>query len=235
MGTPIMETAGPGRAWVPPTDVEQALAAAKSRADRDGCPRVLLGADTLACAPKDKVDRKTAPSETPAWDPQPAAIRVAPRITGMRFLPGVNARGSSQDLADLELWQQAAVDWLRERGAGGAEIAYVLDIRSTSPAWVWPPGSRNSPTPESRRPSWASCAGGSTPPGRTSRRAARHCVSDQLVAVNAARAVVRISSESGEPLVARARTSAPSMVHSRVMPSWSSVLSHSAKSLTPSV
>lgn len=56
----------------------------------------------------------------------------------------------------------------------------------------------------------------------------------QLVVVNAARAVVRISSESGEPLVARARTSAPSMVHSRVMPSWSSVVSHSAKSPTPS-
>ncbi|MFD8864162.1 MULTISPECIES: DUF1266 domain-containing protein [unclassified Streptomyces] len=58
MGTPIMGTPGPGPAWVPPTDVEQALVAAKSRGDWDGYLRVLLGADTLAYAPQEKVDRK---------------------------------------------------------------------------------------------------------------------------------------------------------------------------------
>lgn len=65
------------------------------------------------------------------------------------------------------------------------------------------------------------------------RGAALYRVFGQLVAVSASRAVVRIFSESGEPLVARDRMSAPSMVQSRVMPSWSSVASQSAKSPTP--
>lgn len=56
----------------------------------------------------------------------------------------------------------------------------------------------------------------------------------QPVSVKAVRAAVRMSSESGASLVARARTSAPSMVQSRVMPSWSSVARNAAKSLTPS-
>lgn len=53
-------------------------------------------------------------------------------------------------------------------------------------------------------------------------------------AVSASRAAVRISSEIGEPLVPRARTSAPTMVQSRAIPSSSSAASHSAKSPTPS-
>lgn len=52
--------------------------------------------------------------------------------------------------------------------------------------------------------------------------------------MRAARAVARISSDRGESFVARARTSAPSIVHSRTMPSSSSVARNSAKAPTPS-
>ncbi|MFE0100643.1 DUF1266 domain-containing protein [Streptomyces sp. NPDC059009] len=47
-------------AWVPPTDVERALFDAKSRGDWDGYLRVLLGADTLAYAVREKADRNKA-------------------------------------------------------------------------------------------------------------------------------------------------------------------------------
>ncbi len=65
------------------------------------------------------------------------------------------------------------------------------------------------------------------------RRAALHRLCGQSVPISAVRAAVRISSESGVPLVARDRTSAPSMVHSRVMPSWSLAARKSENSPTP--
>lgn len=58
---------------------------------------------------------------------------------------------------------------------------------------------------------------------------------DQAVSVKEPWAAIRISSESGEPLVARDSTSAPNRVQRRTMPSWSSPLRKSAKSATPSV
>ncbi len=57
---------------------------------------------------------------------------------------------------------------------------------------------------------------------------------DQPASVKAACAAARISPESGEPLVARDRTSAPNRMQSRTMPSWSSPARKSAKSATPS-
>lgn len=58
---------------------------------------------------------------------------------------------------------------------------------------------------------------------------------DQPVSVKAACAAARISSESGEPLVARDRASAPNRVQRRTRPSRSSPPRKSAKSATPSV
>ncbi len=62
-----------------------------------------------------------------------------------------------------------------------------------------------------------------------------HRALGQPASVKAACAAARISSESGEPLVARDRTSAPNRVQRRTMPSWSSVARKPAKSATPSV
>ncbi|WP_328535787.1 DUF1266 domain-containing protein [Streptomyces sp. NBC_00344] len=58
MGTPTTGSAGATPAWIPPTDVERALFEAKSRGDWDGYLRVLLGADTLGYALREKVDSK---------------------------------------------------------------------------------------------------------------------------------------------------------------------------------
>ncbi|MGP3915856.1 DUF1266 domain-containing protein [Nonomuraea sp. 10N515B] len=58
MGMPKRNVAGQGPAWVPPTDVERALAEAKSRGDWDAYVRVLLGADTFSYKPKEQVDSR---------------------------------------------------------------------------------------------------------------------------------------------------------------------------------
>lgn len=68
--------------------------------------------------------------------------------------------------------------------------------------------------------------------GRLPRRG--HRARDQPASDKAACAASRISPESGEPLVARDRTSAPNRVQRRTMPSWSSLARKSAKSATPS-